>query len=79
MKRYLITPPALLAVIGMYLAILSALVRVTLFINAIPSDLWRSVARAGELILGIGLLLGGTLIATHLAVWLFQPSSEAAN
>jgi hypothetical protein len=72
MKRVLLTIPAFLIVIAMYLAILLVLVRVTLMIGDIPSVALRAAARFGELALGIVLLLGGTAFATRLAVWIFR-------
>ena len=77
MKRYFLTPPALLLVIGIYLGILFVMVRATLFIDAMPGGVLHVLARSGELLLGIGLMLGGTVVATRLAAWLFQPPSEA--
>jgi hypothetical protein len=69
--------PLLLVVIGMYLGILFLLVRVTLLIDAMPNGAWHALARFGELFLGIALLLTGTVVATRLGVWLFQPPSAA--
>ncbi len=77
MKRYFLMAPALLVVIGMYLGILFLLVRATLLIDAMPHGAWHALARFGELFLGIALLLSGTVVATRLGVWLFQPPSEA--
>ncbi|HEY4840173.1 MAG TPA: hypothetical protein VIH72_16265 [Candidatus Acidoferrales bacterium] len=65
-----------LFVIGMYLAILLGLVRVTLMIGDIASSLLRTVAGCGELMLGIVLLLGGTWITTRMAVWIFPPAKR---
>jgi hypothetical protein len=74
MKRILLTIPAFLIVVGMYLAILLGLVRVTLMIGDIASVPIHFAARCGELALGIVLLLGGTAVATRLAVWIFRPA-----
>lgn len=74
MKRVLLTIPAFLIVIAMYLAILMGLVRVTLMIGDIASVPIHFAARCGELALGIVLLLGGTVVATRLAVWIFRPA-----
>jgi hypothetical protein len=73
MKRVLLTIPALVIVIGMYLAILLVLVRVTLVIGGISTVVLRAAAGCGELVLGMVLLLGGTSIATRMAVWIFRP------
>jgi hypothetical protein len=74
MKRVLLTVPSFLIVVAMYLAILLGLVRVTLMIGDISSVALQVVARCGELALGIVLLLGGTAIATRMAVWIFRPA-----
>jgi hypothetical protein len=74
MKRALLTIPAFLIIVAMILAILFSLVRVSLMVGDISSDFVRAVARCGELVLGVILLLGGTFVATHLAVWLFRPA-----
>jgi hypothetical protein len=74
MKRVLLTIPAFLIIVAMILAILFSLVRVSLMVGDISSDILRAAARCGELVLGVILLLGGTFLATHLAVWLFRPS-----
>ncbi len=75
MKRVLLTIPAILIVIGIFLTILMGLVRITLMIGEIPSGVLRAAARCGELTLGIVLLLGGAWVATHLAVWIFGPAA----
>jgi hypothetical protein len=74
MKRALLTIPAFLIIVAMILAILFVLVRVSLTVGDIPSDFVRAAARCGELVLGVVLLLGGTFVATRLAVWLFRPA-----
>ena len=74
MKRALLTIPAFLLIVVMILAILFSLVRVSLMVGDISSDFLRAVARCGELVLGVILLLGGTFVATRMAVWLFRPA-----
>ena len=74
MKRVLLTIPAFLIVVAMYLAILMGLVRVTLIIGEISSIALHVAAECGELALGIVLLLGGTAFATRMAVWIFRPA-----
>jgi hypothetical protein len=76
MKRILLTIPAFMIVVAMYLAILLGLVRVTLMIGDISSMALHAAARCGELALGIVLLLGGTAIATRMAVWIFGPAKR---
>jgi F0F1-type ATP synthase membrane subunit c/vacuolar-type H+-ATPase subunit K len=78
MKRALLTIPAFLTIVAMMLAILFALVRVSLAVGNITSDAIRAAARCGELVLGVILLLGGTFVATRKAVWLFQ-STDTTN
>lgn len=77
MKRVLLTIPALLLVTGIYLAILLGLVRVTLMVGNIPVGMLHALARCGELVLAVTLLLGGTFVATRTAVWIFRPSADA--
>jgi hypothetical protein len=77
MKRVLLIIPALVLVTGIYLAILLALVRVTLMVGNIPSGVLRALARCGELALAVTLLLGGTFVATRTAVWIFRPDADA--
>lgn len=82
MKRALLTIPAFLTIVAMILTILFVLVRVTLMVGDISSDVVRAAARCGELVLGVMLLLGGTFVATRIAVWLFRPTdttNRAAN
>lgn len=74
MKRVLLTIAAFLIVVGMYLTILLGLVRVTLMISEIPAGLMHAGARCAELALGVALLLGGSWVATHMAVWIFRPA-----
>jgi hypothetical protein len=74
MTRYLLSVPAVAFVISMYTAILLLLVRQTASIQGISAVAVRVLAFTGEGALGIILLLGGTLIATRLAVMLFAPS-----
>jgi len=74
MKRALLTIPAFLMIVAMILAILFALVRVSLMVGDISSDFVRAAARCGELALGVILLLGGTFVTTRMAVWLFRPA-----
>jgi len=76
MKRVLLTIPAFLIVIGMFLTILMGLVRVTLMIGEIPSGALRVAARCGEMALGVVLLLGYAWMATHMAVWIFGPANR---
>jgi hypothetical protein len=75
MRRTLLTIPAFLIVVAIYLAILLVLVRVTLMIGDISSIALHVAARCGELALGIVLLLGGTVLATRMAVWIFRPAN----
>jgi hypothetical protein len=77
MKRVLLTIPALLVVVGIYLTILLGLVRVSMLVGDIPAGLLHALARCGELALGVALLLGGTMAATRAAVWIFGPAAEA--
>jgi hypothetical protein len=82
MKRVLLAIPAFAMIVAVILAILFVLVRVSLMVGDISSDLLRAAARCGELVLGVLLLLGGTLVATRIAVWLFRPTettNRAAN
>jgi hypothetical protein len=74
MKRLLLTVPAFLIVVGMYLAILLVLVRITLMIGDLSTVALRAAAGCGELALGIVLLLGSTALATRMAVWIFRPA-----
>ncbi len=76
MKRVLLTIPAFLIVVGMYLTILLGLVRVTLMIGEISLAAVRAAAWCGELALGVVLLLGGAWVATHMAVWIFGPADR---
>lgn len=76
MKRVLLTIPAFLIVIGMFLTILMGLVRVTLMIGEISSGLLKVAAHCGELALGVVVLLGGSWVATHMAVWIFGPADK---
>jgi hypothetical protein len=82
MKRLLLTIPAFLIIVAMILAILFALVRVSLTVGNITSHAIRAAARFGKLVLGVILLVGGTFVATRMAVWLFRPAdttNRAAN
>jgi hypothetical protein len=79
MKRVLLTVPAFVLVVGIFLAILLGLVRVSLMIGEIPAGIAHAAARCGELALGVVLLLGGTSVATRVAVWLFRPVAEAES
>jgi hypothetical protein len=74
MKRLLLIIPSLIFAVGMYMAILLGLVRITLYIREISGVVLQILAGCGELVLGTCLLLGGTFLVTRLAVWLFQPS-----
>jgi hypothetical protein len=76
MKRVLLTIPALLLVTGIYLAVLLGLVRVTLMVGDISNGVLHALARCGELALAVALLLGGTYVATHAAVWIFRPDAK---
>ena len=75
MKRALLTIPALLIAVGMFLTILMGLVRVTLIIGDISFVVARTAAWCGELALGVVLLLGGAWVTTHMAVWIFRPAN----
>jgi hypothetical protein len=75
MKRVLLTIPAFLLVIGMFLTILMGLVRITLMIGEISFGIARVAAWCGELALGVVLLLSAVWIATHMAVWIFGPAA----
>jgi hypothetical protein len=79
MKRVLLTIPALAIVTGIYLTILLGLVRVTLLVGNIASGVMHALAGFGELVLAILLLLGGTLVATRTAVWIFGPAGETSR
>lgn len=78
MKRVL-TIPALAIVTGIYLTILLGLVRVTLLVGNIAGGVMHALAGCGELVLAILLLLGGTLVATRAAVWIFGPAGETTR
>jgi hypothetical protein len=75
MKRVLLTIPAFLIVVGMFLTILMGLVRVTLMIGEISFGVTRTAAWCGELVLGTVLLLGAAWVATHMAVRIFRPAA----
>ena len=70
----MLTIPALLIVAGVYLAILLVLVRVTLMVGNISAGVIHALARCGELVLAVLLLLGGTVVVTRTAVWIFGPA-----
>lgn len=76
MKRVLLTIPAFLIVVAIFLTILLGLVRVTLMIGAISFGVARVAAWCGELALGVVLLLSAAWVATHMAVWIFGPAIE---
>jgi len=77
MRRVFLTFPALLIVAGVYLAILLVLVRVTLMVGNISAGVIHTLAGCGELVLAVLLLLGGTVVATRTAVWIFGPADES--
>ncbi len=76
MTRHLLSIPAVAFVISIYTGILLLLVRLAVFISGISAGALRVLAFGGEMALGIVLLLGGTFIATRLAVLLFAPFTE---
>ena len=79
MLRKILTVPALAVVAVMYMAITLGLVQLTLDIPGISSPAVRLFARCGELGAGVVALLGGTIIATRLAVWLFDPAAGSSR
>jgi ABC-type sulfate transport system permease subunit len=74
MKTLLLTILSLPFAVSVYIAILFGLTHITLFVHNISSAALQIFAGCGALAAGSMLLLGGTILTTRLAVWIFQPS-----
>ncbi len=61
---------------AMTLAAMFVLIRATLYVTSLESPLFRGLALAAELLLGVVLLLGTVWLATHLAVRIFGPRKQ---
>lgn len=79
MKQVLASILTTLMIVAMTLSAMAILVRATLYVTAIEAPLPRAGAMAGELLLGVLLLLGTVWLATHLAVLIFAPKQDAAS
>ena len=77
MKHVLLSILTTLLVVAMTLSAMVILVRATSYVTAIASPWSRAGAIAAEILLGVTLLLGTVWLATHLAVLIFAPKSEA--
>jgi type IV secretory pathway TrbL component len=73
MKTVLAAVLTTILICAMTLGAMFVLIRATLYLTSLASPLWRSLAFAAELLLGVVLLLGTVWLATHLAVRIFAP------
>ena len=73
MKTLLAAVLTTILICAMTLGAMFVLIRATLYLTSLESPLWRSLAFAAELLLGVVLLLGTVWLATHLAVRIFAP------
>ena len=73
MKKLLAAALTTILICAMTLGAMFVLIRATLYLTSLESPLWRSLALAAELLLGVVLLLGTVWLATHLAVRIFGP------
>ena len=76
MKTLLAAVLTTILICAMTLAAMFVLIRATLYLTSLESPLWRSLAFAAELLLGVVLLLGTVWLATHLAVRIFAPKVD---
>jgi hypothetical protein len=66
-------------IVAMSLGAMFILVQATIYVTAIPSAAFRTVAIGAELLLGVVLLLGTVWLATHLAVRIFGKNHTVAE
>ena len=79
MKHVLLSILTTLLIVAMTLSAMVILVRATLYVTSIESPLPRAGAIAAEILLGVILLLGTVWLATHFAVLIYSPKSNAAH
>jgi len=77
MKHAFLSILVAVLIVAMTLSAMVILVRATQYVTAIQSPLPRAGAIAAEILLGVVLLLGTVWLATHLAVLIFSPKSDA--
>lgn len=79
MKHALLIFFMALVTVAMTLSAMVILVRSTQYVTAIQAPLPRAGAIVAEVVLGVVLLLGTVWMATHLAVRIFAPKSDAPD
>lgn len=79
MKHFLLSILTTILIVAMTLSAMVILVRATLYVTAIEAHLKRVGAIAAEILLGVVLLLDTVWLATHLAVLIFAPKTNAPD
>ena len=79
MKNAVLFVITIVLIVLLTLSAMFILVGATLYVNSLDSALQRAFAFGAELLLGVGLLLGTTWLATHLAVRIYAPREPEPN
>jgi hypothetical protein len=79
MKHVLLSILVALLIVAMTLSSMVILVRATHYVTSIESPVGRAGAIIAEMLLGVVLLLGTVWLATHLAVLIFAPKTNASE
>ncbi len=79
MKTALAAILTTILICALTLGAMFALIRATLYVTSLGSPLFRGLAIAAELLLGVVLLLGTVWLATHLAVRIFGPPKNSGS
>lgn len=79
MKHVFLSIFSAFLIVAMTLSAMVILVRATDYVTRIGSPLARGGALAAEILLGVVLLLGTVWLATHFAVLIFSPKSNAPD
>jgi len=79
MKQIILSILTTLMIVATTLSAMVILVRATLYVTSIESPLPRAGAILAEILLGVVLLLGTVWLATHAAVLIFAPKSDAPD